>query len=216
MTDHIDDIWFVEDNSRLRRIIIQTLAPHFPESDIYDFATFETFQKHLHSLTHPSGVIILDIGLPGMSGLEGLVFLQKNYPNIVPLIFTVFDDPDKIFQAICSGAAGYLLKESPIESMPQHILEIWHGGRVLHPQLARKVITAFNRFIPKTEDYSLSAREKEVLQLMAEGKIKKEIADQLSLSEHTVNGYIRRIYDKLHVTTMHGAVAEAFKSKLIF
>jgi len=129
-------------------------------------------------------------------------------------MLTVFDDHDKIFKAICAGASGYLLKTSPVEKIIESIREAQDGGAPMTPRVARSVLDMFSRSSPPHQDYGLTAREQKILELMTQGLIKKEIADQLTLSYHTVDTHLRNIYSKLHVHTRTGAVSKALKEKL--
>jgi DNA-binding NarL/FixJ family response regulator len=160
-------------------------------------------------------LILLDVGLPGMSGLEGIRLIKQRSPKTLVVILTVFDDDEKVFQAICAGAAGYLLKTSSAADITQSVHEALAGGSPMNPRIARRVLEMFSKFAPKQSDYGLSDREKEILQLMTTGLIKKEIADRLTLSVHTVDTYLRRIYEKLEVNTRTGAVAKALKEGLV-
>jgi DNA-binding NarL/FixJ family response regulator len=160
-------------------------------------------------------LILLDVGLPGMSGLEGIRLFKVRAPNSLIVILTVFEDDDKVFRAICAGAAGYLLKTSSVADITQAVRDALAGGSPMNPRIARRVLEMFSKLAPKQSDYGLSEREKEILQLMTTGLIKKEIADQLTLSIHTVDTYLRRIYEKLEVNTRTGAVAKALKEGLV-
>jgi DNA-binding NarL/FixJ family response regulator len=129
-------------------------------------------------------------------------------------MLTVFDSHDKIFKAICAGASGYLLKTSPSEKIVESIHEAHAGGAPMTPQVARSVLDMFGRVSPPGEDYGLTSREQKILELMIQGMTKKEIADALAISYHTVDTHLRNIYTKLHVHTRTGAVAKALKERL--
>jgi len=160
-------------------------------------------------------LILLDVGLPGMSGLDGIRLIKERAPKTLIVILTVFEDDDKVFRAICAGAAGYLLKTSGVADITQAVRDALAGGSPMTSRIARRVLDMFSKFAPKQSDYGLSEREKEILQIMTTGLIKKEIADRLSLSIHTVDTYLRRIYEKLEVNTRTGAVAKALKEGLV-
>jgi DNA-binding NarL/FixJ family response regulator len=129
-------------------------------------------------------------------------------------MLTAFDDSDKIFRAICAGASGYLLKTAPIERIVEAIEEALRGGAPLTPQVAQSVLRMFATLAQPAQDYGLTAREKKILELMTQGLIKKEIADRLGVSYHTVDTHLRNIYTKLHVHSRTGAVAKAIKERL--
>jgi DNA-binding NarL/FixJ family response regulator len=164
---------------------------------------------------HAPDLILLDVGLPGMSGLDGIRLIKERSPNALVVILTVFEDDDKVFSAICAGAAGYLLKTSSVTEITQAVRDALAGGSPMTSRIARRVLDMFSKLAPKQSDYGLSDREKEILQLMTTGLIKKEIANRLTLSVHTVDTYLRRIYEKLEVNTRTGAVAKALKEGLV-
>ena len=178
------------------------------------FDSSEGLLKALAGAENPD-LLLLDVGLPGMSGLDALRLIKEKAPKTLVIILTVFEDDDKIFQAICAGAAGYLLKTSSAVEIVQAVRDALEGGSPMNPRIARRVLEMFSKLAPKHSDYGLSEREKEMLQLMTTGLIKKEIADRVQLSIHTVDTYLRRIYEKLQVNTRTGAVAKALKEGLV-
>lgn len=207
-------IWIVEDHAAFRRTLVRVLNA---EAGLQCTRDFDSCEKTLAALTGDGSpdLILLDVGLPGMSGLDGIRRVKQRSPKTLVVILTVFDDDDKVFQAICAGAAGYLLKTSSAADITQAVHEALAGGSPMNPRIARRVLEMFSKFAPKQGDYGLSDREKEILQLMTTGLIKKEIADRLTLSVHTVDTYLRRIYEKLEVNTRTGAVAKALKEGLV-
>jgi DNA-binding NarL/FixJ family response regulator len=207
-------IWIVEDHAAFRRTLIRVLNA---EKDIQCSRDFDSCEKALAALTGGDlpDLVLLDVGLPGMSGLDGIRLIKERSPKTLVVILTVFEDDDKVFQAVCAGAAGYLLKTSSAAEITQSVHEALAGGSPMNPRIARRVLEMFSKFAPKQSDYGLSDREKEILQLMTTGLIKKEIADRLTLSVHTVDTYLRRIYEKLEVNTRTGAVAKALKEGLV-
>ena len=166
----------------------------------------------------PPDVILLDVQLPGMDGITALGTFRERAPEARVIILTVFDDSDKIFAAVCAGASGYILKDSRTDQIGEAIRQVVAGGAPMTPEVAKKVLDAFARLepsTPPTEDYHLTLREREILRLLADGLLKKEIADQLGLSTSTVSGHLQRVYSKLHVSTNTGAVAKALREKII-
>lgn len=132
------------------------------------------------------------------------------------IILTVFDDQEKVFKAICAGASGYLLKTSPAEAITDGIRDVMNGGAPMNGRIARMVLAMFSKMAPPlSNDYGLTERERQILNLMVEGLIKKEIADKLDVSFHTVDTHLRNIYTKLQVNTQTGAVAKALREGLI-
>lgn len=207
-------LWIVEDHAAFRRTLARVLNS---EPDLQCPRDFDSCEKALAALTRDDApdLILLDVGLPGMSGLDGIRLFKERAPKSLIVILTVFEDDDKVFQAICAGAAGYLLKTSSVADITQAVRDALAGGSPMNPRIARRVLDMFSKLAPKQGDYGLSEREKEILQLMTTGLIKKEIADRLTLSIHTVDTYLRRIYEKLEVNTRTGAVAKALKEGLV-
>lgn len=161
-------------------------------------------------------VLLADVGLPGMSGVEGVRRLTERHPDLQILMLTVYDDREHVFDAICAGACGYLLKDTPPGRLLEAIQEVHRGGAPLSPEIARKVVALFRTFAPPPrEECRLSPRETEVLRLFADGHSYKTAADALALSTDTVRFHIRRIYDKLHVHSKSEAVLKAFRSGLL-
>lgn len=207
-------IWIIEDHAAFRRTLVRVLNA---EDGLRCTRDFDSCEKALAALADDDApdAILLDVGLPGMSGLEGIRLIKQRSPQTLVVVLTVFEDDDKVFSAICAGAAGYLLKTSSAAEITQAVRDALAGGSPMTSRIARRVLDMFSRLAPKQGDYGLSEREKEILQLMVTGLIKKEIADRLTLSVHTVDTYLRRIYEKLEVNTRTGAVAKALKEGLI-
>jgi len=154
-------------------------------------------------------VVLMDIGLPDISGIEGVRTLKNNFDNMQILMFTVFDDDDKIFEAIREGASGYLLKKSRPQEIIDAIRDLNEGGSPMSPSVARRVIQFFQAGPPlKEEDFQLTTREKEILFALVDGLSYKKIADKYYLSVHTIRKHISNIYEKLHVHSKSQAVAK--------
>ena len=160
-------------------------------------------------------VVIMDIDMPGMNGIEGVKLIRKNFPTVQILMLTVFDDDEKVFAAIKAGAAGYILKNTDPNNLLQAISEVYNGGAPMTPNIARKVLYQFQAILPDEEkDYHLSIREKEVLGLLVDGHSYKMIAGKLNITYDTVRAHMKKIYEKLHVASMTEAVAKALNQKL--
>jgi DNA-binding NarL/FixJ family response regulator len=154
-------------------------------------------------------VVLMDINLPGLSGIEGVRRLKPLLPKTQFVMLTVYEDSDHIFNALMAGASGYLLKQTPREELFAALNDVHAGGSPMTSNIARKVVVAFQRMgTQKSETEDLSPREREVLELLARGYLYKEIAESLHLSVPTINTYIRRIYEKLHVRSRSQAVAK--------
>lgn len=162
-------------------------------------------------------VIVMDIQMPGINGIEGVRAIKARFPDARILMQTVFDDEDKVFDAICSGASGYILKTANAQDMMQAIRDVHAGGAPMTPAIAMKVLSRFraNETVTSTEQFGLSDREKEVLTLLVKGRSYKMIADELSISYHTVDSHMRKIYEKLHVHSNAEAVSKAVTKRLV-
>lgn len=211
-SDQPINVWLVEDNETYRGAIARTLD-HSP--GLRCTGAFGSCEAALGRLRddHPPEVILLDIGLPGLSGLDGIQQFKALSPATHVIILTVFEDTDKIFRAICAGASGYLLKTSPAEQIARAIREVLGGGAPMTPQIAKSVLSLFARLAGPPPEQGLSLREKETLEFLVQGLTTKEIADRIGLSIHTVDTHLRNIYRKLHVHSRAGAVAKALHAK---
>jgi DNA-binding NarL/FixJ family response regulator len=154
-------------------------------------------------------ILLMDIGLPNISGIEGVRTVKNNFDDILILMFTVFEDDEKIFAAIKAGASGYLLKKTPPEEIIESIWQLYHGGAPMSPSIARRVINVFHSNSSKTiEDYKLTAREKEILYSLVDGLSYNKIAEKYFVSLSTIRTHICNIYQKLHVNSKSQAVAK--------
>lgn len=204
-------VWIVEDHSRLRESLRELVAE--VAGTVTTFASCEEALEETVSVA--PAVIILDIGLQGMSGLEGIRCFKERFPEVEIVMFTVHDEPERIFEAVCAGASGYLLKSEPLERIATAVEEVLRGGSPMTSEIARLMLDRFNRLGATSASTELSDRERDVLKAMVDGLAKKEIAERLGLSIHTVDTYTRRIYRKLHVNTLGGAVAKALREGLV-
>jgi DNA-binding NarL/FixJ family response regulator len=151
-----------------------------------------------------------------MDGISAISLFKEAAPAVCIVILTVFEDHRKVFRALCAGASGYLLKTAPAERIAEAIADAVAGGAPMSPSVARAVLGRFVELAaPGKNTYELSERERDVLELMTQGLVKKEIADRLTLSPHTVNTHLKNIYVKLHVGTRGAAVAKALKERLV-
>ena len=206
-------VWMVEDNETFRNTVARALARVPMIECSHRFPNAEEALDALEGGAVPN-VILLDVELPGINGVAAVARIKSLSPSTRIIMFTVVDSHDKIFNAICAGASGYLLKTSPAQKIVEAIQEVHHGGAPMTPQVARSVLDMFARRSAPQLDYGLTEREQEILEWMVNGMIKKEIADKLSISYHTVDTHLRNIYTKLHVHTRGGAVAKAVKERL--
>lgn len=203
-------VWIIEDN-RFYGSMVEDLVNHSGKFECPRlFRSCEEALKVLSAETPPD-VILLDIGLPGMSGIEGIGRIKSISPTTEIIIQTVHDDDDNVFKALAAGASGYLLKATPAEKIIGSIDEVVHGGAPINAQIARKVLARFSSQKSPDADYLLTDREKEVLGFLVQGNTKSRIAEQLFLSPHTVDHHIRNIYSKLHVHSRMAVVSKALK-----
>lgn len=161
-------------------------------------------------------VLLSDIGLPGMSGIEGIRILKQRFPEMQILMLTVYDDDDRIFDALCAGASGYLLKRTPPAKLLENIREAMAGGSPVSPDVATKVIKFFREFHnPEREDYALTPHETRLLKLLTEGYNYQTAAEKLGVSYNTIKFHVRHIFDKLQVHSKSEAVLKAMRDRLV-
>ena len=207
-------VWLVEDYAPFRNTVSRLLNGTEGMACTHIFATAEDALRSLKTQTKPRAILV-DVGLPGMNGIEFLTKVRETAPDTRVIILTAFEDDDKVFRAICAGAAGYLLKSADASQITTAIREADGGGAPMTPSIARRVLEMFSRMAPAKTDYGLGERETHVLEKMVDGLTKKEIANVLDLNFHTVDAALRSIYTKLEVNTRTGAVAKALKEKLV-
>lgn len=166
--------------------------------------------------THPD-VVLMDINLPGASGVECTARLKQQMPAVQVIMLTVYEDTGNIFSALKAGACGYLLKRSSPDEILDALAEVRNGGAPMTSEIARRIVTTFQSPPARTtETAALSAREKEILELLSEGKVSKEIAEILSISYHTVRVHLKHIYEKLHVRSHSEALLKFMSEKAAF
>jgi len=180
-------------------------------------ATYRTMEEMLDQMRSLlPDVVLVDIGLPGMSGIQGVRVLKERFPDLVIVMLTVYDDDDRIFEALCAGACGYLLKKTPAARLLESIREAHEGGAPMSPEIARRVVGLFRHFRPPEHaDYRLTPHELRLLKLLVEGHNYKTAAAQLGVSINTVCFHIKQVYEKLHVHSKSEAVAKALRARLI-
>ena len=212
-TDRLS-VWLVEDNGQFR----QSIAELIEETDgMHCSGSFTSCEEALEELNKSDApeIVLMDIGLPGMSGIEGVKHLKKISPATDIIVLTIYDDDEKVFRAICNGASGYLLKDAAAESIVNAIHDVLQGGAPINAQIARRVLNMFARLSVPQTDYGLTTREKEILHELTEGLTKKQIAEKLFLSFFTIDTHLKNIYAKLHVHSRSGAIAKVLKERLL-
>lgn len=159
-------------------------------------------------------ILILDIGLPGMSGLSAIRVLKEKYPDTDIVMFTVHDDPARIFEALCSGASGYLIKNTPFTDIARSLEELYNGGAPMSPQIARKVIQHFYPSPVQKPQSALSDKEKEVVVGLVDGLSYKMIADRMNVTIETIRSHIKNIYRKLHVHSKAEVITKSLRGEI--
>jgi DNA-binding NarL/FixJ family response regulator len=203
-----------DDNSAF----VRSLELLLKDSD--DYVLAGAFPNALNALQKVAkskpDVIIMDIKMPEVSGIEAVQIIKKEHPTIQIMMQTVFEDDDKVFAAICAGASGYILKGTSPGKVLEAIAEVYTGGSPMSPSVARKVLTFFRSHqTVQTEFYDLSKREKEILKYLVEGHSYKMIAEACFISFNTVNAHLRKIYEKLHVNSSQEAISKALRQKIV-
>ena len=203
----------VEDVREIREGLAQLInaTPGFRCSGVYA-SMEEALEKIPNNLPD---LVLSDIGLPGMDGISGIAILKERYADLLILMLTVYDDNERIFDALCAGACGYLLKKTPWEKLVQALKEAVEGGSPMSPEVARRVIGLFREIKPpKAAGYELTPHEVRLLRMLVEGHSYKTAAAELHVSVNTVKFHLRHIYDKLQVHTKSEAVAKALRHGL--
>ncbi|MBX3106042.1 MAG: response regulator transcription factor [Bacteroidetes bacterium] len=187
--------------------------------DIHLVATFGSAKECVENIESlKPDVVLMDIDMPAMTGIDAVKIIRNKFPGLPILMLTGFEDDDKVFNSICAGANGYILKTTTLESLIFQIKEVYSGGAPMTPVIARKMLNAFAKMqAPQnaSEEYKLSKREKDVLELLVKGKSYKMISTQLNISYETVHSHIRRIYQKLHVNSVSEAVSKTIIQKIL-
>ena len=211
---HTIQVFVIEDDTIYRESIQELINE---SKNIVCEHTFESCEDAIKYLGdgHAPQIILLDIQLPGISGIEGIKKILAISPSTKIIILTVFDDDDKVFNAFCQGASGYLLKSASAENIQNAVEEVMYGGAAMSPTIAAKVLKMFNQYAQPKQEYGLTEREKEILQLLVNGMSKKHIAEKLFISLYTVDTHLKNIYAKLHVHSQIDVVAKALRERLI-
>jgi DNA-binding NarL/FixJ family response regulator len=207
-------IWVVDDNAGFAKNLGELLNLTEGLRCGHVFNSCEPVLEMLE-VESPPDVILMDIGLPGMNGIEGIKRIKAIAPTTQAITLTVFEDNDNIFRAIGAGASGYLHKSATLEEIITSLKGILVGGVPMNPHIARKILDMFSRLSTAKMDYGLTARERDVLQLLVDGLPKRSISEKLFVSFHTVDTHLRNIYAKLQVNSRSGAIAKVLKEHLL-
>jgi DNA-binding NarL/FixJ family response regulator len=205
-------ILIFEDNDRLRESLAYMLDT-MPDFEVVGHCNNCNKAKEL-VLTLAPEVVLMDIDMPGENGITGVRMVKEADPLVSVIMYTVFEDDDKLFQCLCAGAQGYLLKKTPPDKLFDAIRDVTEGGAPLSPSIALKVIHTFQH-TKTAKTYSLSSRELDVLQLLSKGHSAKLIGKQLFISGETVRSHLKNIYQKLHVNCGKEAIAKALSERIV-
>jgi len=207
-------VGIVEDNKKIRDLIQRYLDMQDELSCPVAVDSVEEMIDYLKEHPRPD-VILMDIQLPGMSGIKGIGLIKEEYPKIDIIMLTVYHDSHKIFNALRAGASGYLLKHTSLPEIKESILKLLDGGAPMSPQIARKVINHFQENAPKkNSDSDLTPREHDIVNGLVDGLSYKMIADRYDISIDTVRAHIRNIYKKLHVNSKAEVIAKSLKGEI--
>lgn len=208
------EVVIVEDHGRLREGLATLLAR---EPGFHVAGAYASMEEALAACERrPPTILLADIGLPGMSGIEGVRRLRARHPDVLALILSVHADDERVFEAVCAGASGYLLKDTPPERLVESLRELASGGAPMTPEIARKVVRMFQRVAPpRGEAHDLTEREVDVLRTLSAGHSYKTAARALGLSIDTVRFHVRAIYAKLHVHSKSEAVLAALRRGIV-
>ncbi len=203
----------IEDHHSFR----QGLAYLINDSEGFEcIDTFVSAEDGIEGLSGKEDVLLLDINLPNLSGIEAIPFIKAKHPDLKIIMLTIFDDDDNVMKAILAGADGYLLKKTAPPLILSSLKDCLEGGSPMTPSIAKNVLTLFKKHIPQqNEDFLLTQREQEILHLLVEGIDNQSIADKLFISVQTVRNHIRHIYEKLQVHTKSQAVVKAIRKGLV-
>jgi DNA-binding NarL/FixJ family response regulator len=208
------EVWVVEDDRRFGSGLQELISTTPGMRCEYVFERCEEVLLALKTKGPPQ-IMLVDIGLPGMSGIDGIRQMKQLSPATEFVVLTIHEERQNVFDAICAGATGYLVKTLPPETIIEKIKEAAGGGAPMDPVIARRVLELLSGKSGRREAYELTDREQEVLNLMVQGLTRLEIAERLFVSSFTINTHSRNIYEKLHVHTRGGAVAKALKERLV-
>ncbi|WP_421775204.1 response regulator [Gracilimonas sp.] len=207
-------IGIVEDNKKIRDLIQRYLDMQKDMQCPVAVDSVEEMLDYLEKHQKPE-VILMDIQLPGMSGIKGMEVIKSKYPEIEIIMLTVYHDSHKIFDSLKAGASGYLLKHTSLPEIKESIENLLKGGAPMSPQIARKVISHFNEEAPKkNEDSMLTNREQDIVNGLVDGLSYKMIADRFDISIDTVRAHIRNIYKKLHVNSKAEVIAKSLRGEI--
>jgi DNA-binding NarL/FixJ family response regulator len=204
----------IEDRHELRQSLAILIAG---TQGLACTGTFRSMEEALEAIARkPPHIALVDIGLPGISGIDGIRILKERHPQLLTLVLSIHDDDARVFGALCAGACGYLLKDTPPSKLIESIREVMNGGSPMTPEVARRVVTLFREFRPPARvDYQLTPHELRILGMLVAGHNYRTASVELGVSVHTIGFHMRSIYEKLQVHSKSAAVARALKEGLV-
>lgn len=209
------NIWILEDHELFAKQIRRLLSAEDDFVCSHSFTSAADLFDKLRFTNERPDLLLLDLGLPRRDGLEVLGEIRRALPAVKVLILTAYDDRDKVYRAICNGASGYLLKTADPDDIINGIRDVMLGASALSSPIAKMILEGFSRYGPVEHIEPLTSREEDVLRYLVKGLIKKEIADELSISQHTVDMHLRSVYRKLHVRSQTEAVSKALRQGIV-
>jgi len=209
------NVWILEDHVVFAKQIRRLICGEDDMDCPCHFTSAAELYEKLKFTSELPDLLLLDIGLPRRDGIEVLGDLRQIMPDLKVVILTSFDDREKVYRAICSGASGYLLKTADPDEILAGIREVVHGASALSSPIAKMILEGFARYGPVEHIEPLTTREEDVLRFLVKGLIKKEIADELAISQHTVDMHLRSVYRKLHVRSQTEAVSKALRQGIV-
>jgi DNA-binding NarL/FixJ family response regulator len=210
-------VWIVEDNRTFRKGLAALVDQ---DTEMCCPVSVESCEEALESLSGqpPPDIVLMDIGLPGIDGIDGAREIRLRAPSTRVIMLTVQEEDENIFRAICAGASGYLLKPLPSEKILEAIRQVREGAAPINGFIARRVLEMFSRYAVGPAgrgQYGLTSRERQILSYLVDGSTMRQIASALEVSYHTIDAHLRSIYEKLHVHSRSAAVAKALRERLL-
>jgi DNA-binding NarL/FixJ family response regulator len=206
-------VGIIEDDREVREAIRDFCNSQKGMCCVVATASAEAFLEHLSGQNVPE-VILMDIGLPGMSGISAIPLIKKRFPEVNIIMLTVYLDSHKIFESLCAGASGYLLKTTPFTGIREAIEVVHEGGAPMSPQIARKVIDHFHGSTNERGGMALTVREKEIVLGLVEGLSYKMLADRMAITIETVRSHIKNIYQKLHIHSKAEVISKSLRGEI--
>ena len=207
------NVAIIEDDKEIRDAFCEYISDQEKFICKYAVESVENFIRQIDSEKLPD-IILMDIGLPGMSGISGIKLIKERYPEINIVMLTVHNDPAKIFQSLCAGATGYLLKTTPFNEIKKSLIDLYYGGSPMSPQIARRVVEYFRTSKNPNINSDLTNKEKEIVLNLVDGLSYKMIADRHNISIETVRSHIKNIYSKLHVHCKADVIRKSLQGEI--